>query len=93
MPSWAIRPEFRECRVASVEVKRVQKMAEDDARAAGILYIPGHGDITINEMRCDPGYSNYLNCRMGFEILWDARNKPGRRWEDNPFVTVEHIER
>lgn len=95
MPAWAVRPEFRECRVASVDLKRVQEVTADECKAAGF-------DVTYFEMcseqeRYFRGKSDCTStCDMivrNFRRDFDARNKPGRRWDDNPYVTVERIER
>lgn len=91
MPRWASRLTLT---VTSVKIERLQGISEDDARAEGSLYVPGHGDITPYELWADPGYSNFLNCRQGFEMLWNALHGDGA-WETNPEVVAIsfHVER
>lgn len=81
MPAWASRLTLR---ITNVRIEPLQEISEADARAEGVLYVPGHGDITPFELRADPGYSNYLNCRMGFEALW-SRINDAESWDANPW--------
>jgi hypothetical protein len=94
MPRWASRITAP---VTDVRVQRLQDISEADARAEGVLWVPGHGEITMDDLRADPGYSNFLNCRQGFQYLWDSLNanrkdKDGNRlpyaWDDNPWVVA-----
>lgn len=101
MPRWASRITLI---VTDVRVQRVQDISEDDAKAEGVgLYVPGHGYITEDELRCDPGYSNFLAPRMAFQDLWDSLNaKRGYGWDANPwvaaisfrpiFANIDHVE-
>lgn len=89
MPRWASRITLR---VTGLRVERVQEIAEADARREGVLYVPGHGDITLADLKVDPGYSNYLNCRMGFEVLWNTIHGP-YAWAANDWVSVTSFER
>ena len=89
MPRWASRINLT---VTAVRVEKLQDITEEDARAEGVLYVPGHGDITLAELHADPGYSNYLCCRMGFEALWNSLHGPGA-WDANPSVVVLSFER
>lgn len=73
--------------VTAVKIEPLNDISEEDARAEGVLYVPGHGDITYDELWADPGYSNYLNCRMGFEALWNTLHGEGA-WLDNPAVVA-----
>jgi hypothetical protein len=73
--------------VTAVKIERLQEITEDDARAEGVLYVPGHGDLSPAELSADPGYSNYLNCRLGFWALWDTLHGPGA-WAQNPEVVA-----
>ena len=66
MPAWAVRPELRECKVASVNVHQLRALL-------------------------DGGMSIFEQIVWGHRE-WDARNKPGRRWLDNPYVGVERVE-
>lgn len=84
MPRWASRLTLR---ITNIRLERLHQISEADARAEGVLYVPGHGDITPFELRSDPGYSNYLNCRMGFEALWERVNGPDS-WARNDWVWV-----
>lgn len=72
-------------RITNIRVERLQNISEEDARAEGVLYVLGHGDITPGELRADPGYSTYLNGRMGFEVLWTSING-AESWAANPWV-------
>lgn len=85
MPRWASRLTLL---VTAVKVERLQDISEEDAKAEGAgLYVPGHGFITQDELRGDPGYSNFLAPRLGFEVIWTEINGPGA-WQANPWVAV-----
>lgn len=85
MPRWASRLTLY---VTEVRVERLQDISEADARAEGAeLFVPGHGFITEAELRADPGYSNFLAPRMGFETIWTEINGPDS-WAENPFVAA-----
>lgn len=58
--------------VTSVRAERVQDITEAGAKAEGVVS------------------SWYENARSAFRALWDSINgkKPGRAWEDNPWVWV-----
>lgn len=74
--------------VTDVRVQRLQDISEADARAEGAgLYVPGHGFITEDELRADPGYSNFLAPCLGFEAIWTEINGPGS-WAENPWVAA-----
>jgi len=82
MPRWASRILLE---ITDVRVQRVQDISEEDARAEGVLWVPGHGEITPADLH--EGYSNYLDCRQGFWALWDSINaKRGYGWNANPWV-------
>lgn len=85
MPRWASRLTLI---VTAVKTERLQDITEADARAEGCgLYVPGHGWITRDELRADPGYSNFLAARMGFSLIWEMLY--GRdSWESNPWVVA-----
>ena len=72
-------------KVTGVKVERLQDISEADARAEGVLYVPGHGEISHDELRADPGFSNFLNCRQGFELLWGDLHGH-QAWMANPEV-------
>lgn len=72
--------------ITDVRVERLQDISEADAKAEGAgLYVPGHGFITEAELRADPGYSNFLSPRLGFEAIWREINGDGS-WDANPWV-------
>lgn len=74
--------------VTDVRVERLQEISADDAKAEGAgLYVPGHGFITEWERRADPGYSNFLAPRMGFEAIWSEIHGNGAWWA-NPWVVA-----
>lgn len=74
--------------VTEVKVERLQDISEADAIAEGApLYVCGHGEITEDELRADPGYANFVNRRMGFAVLWDSLHGAGA-WVANPWVVV-----
>lgn len=73
--------------VTATKIERLQDINEKDARAEGVLYVPGHGEITLEELRADPGYSNFLCCRHGFEMLWNEQHGPDA-WDANPEVVA-----
>jgi hypothetical protein len=86
MPRWASRLTLT---VTEVRVQRLQDITETDARAEGVLWVPGHGEITPAELSADPGYSNFLNCREGYQVLWDHLNASrGFGWSTNPWVVA-----
>jgi hypothetical protein len=78
--------------VTEVRVQRLQEISEADAQAEGAgLYVPGHGFITDADLRCDPGYSNFLAPRMGFEAIWAEIYGPDA-WVANPWVAAISFE-
>ena len=86
MPRWASRLTLE---VTDVRVERVQDISEADARAEGVLWVPGHGEITTDDLMADPGYSNFLHCREGYQYLWNSLNaERGYGWDENPWVSV-----
>ena len=89
MPRWASRITLV---VTEVRVQRLHGISEADARAEGILHVPGHGDITPEELLADPGHSNYLNCRMGFREVWSDIHGP-ESWNMNPWVWAVSFEK
>jgi hypothetical protein len=71
--------------LTDVRVQRVQEIGEGDARAEGVLWVPGHGEIAQADL--EEGYSTYLDCRQGFQVLWNSINaKRGFGWDVNPWV-------
>jgi hypothetical protein len=85
MPRWASRITLE---VTAVKVERLQDISKEDAQAEGCgLYVPGHGFITESELSCDPGYSNFLSPRMGFEAIWTEIHGPAS-WDANPWIVA-----
>jgi hypothetical protein len=85
MPRWASRLTLT---ITDVRVQRLQDISEVDAIAEGTgLYVPGHGFVSDEELRADPGYSNYLAPRMGYEAIWSEINGAGS-WDPNPWVVA-----
>lgn len=74
--------------VTDVRVERLQDISEADANAEGCgLYVPGHGFIKHDELSADPGYSNFLAPKMGFEAIWTEING-AKSWAENPWVVA-----
>lgn len=74
--------------VTDVRVERLQEISEEDAKAEGAgLFVPGHGFISESELRTDPGYSNFLSPRLGFETIWSEIHGDGT-WAANPWVVA-----
>lgn len=85
MPRWASRLTLT---VTDVRVQRLQDISEEDAISEGSgLYVPGHGFITEDELRAEPGYSNFLAPRAGFEVIWTEINGLDS-WSANPWVAA-----
>lgn len=82
MPRWASRLTLT---VTDVRVQRLQDISEEDARAEGILYVPGHGEIAPADLY--EGYSNFVNSRMGFEVLWNSFHGSDA-WASNHWVAA-----
>lgn len=85
MPRWASRLTLT---VTDVRVQRLQEISEEDARAEGVLWVPGHGEITRDELMADPGYSNFLNCLEGYAVLWNSLNATRAPWASNPWIVA-----
>jgi hypothetical protein len=72
--------------ITDIRIERVQDISKEDAKAEGVgLYVPGHGFITKDELNADPGYSNFLSPRSGFEMIWNEING-NDAWALNPYV-------
>lgn len=72
--------------VTAVKVERAHEISEADAIAEGCgLYVSGHGFITEEELRTDPGFSNFLSAKTGFEATWMALHGPAS-WAANPYA-------
>jgi len=85
MPRWASRLTLT---VTATKIERLHDISEADAKAEGCgLYVAGHGWITEDELRVDPGYSNYLAPRLGFEDIWRQLHGDDA-WAANPEVVA-----
>lgn len=74
--------------VTAVKIERLQDITEADARAEGCgLYVPGHGWVTRDALRADPGYSNYLCARLGFQDIWQTLHGADS-WDESPWVVA-----
>lgn len=82
MPRWASRLTLT---VTETKIERLNDISEADARAEGVLWVPGHGEVTPTDLH--EGYSNYLNCREGFGELWESLHGAGS-WDANPEVVA-----
>lgn len=75
--------------VTGVRVERLQEISEADAKSEGSpMWVPGHGEVTTAEVNADPGYSNFISYRLGFEMLWESINSKRAPWKSNPWVWV-----
>lgn len=89
MPRWASRMTLV---VTEVRVEKLQEISEADAKVeAAPWYVGGHGVITEEEYRAEPGYQP--SKRAGFEFLWNeihGWNPPA--WAMNPWVAAVSFE-
>lgn len=77
MPRWASRLSLE---ITGVRVERLKEISEADAIAEGFESSADH---------CPPG--TWLNDSISidrFARSWDANNKPGAQWADNPWLWV-----
>lgn len=85
MPRWASRITIV---ITATKVEPLQEISREDAISEGCeFYIPGHGWITRGELHADPGYSNFLSPKMGFEDIWTSLHGP-ESWRSNPEVVA-----
>jgi len=78
MPRWASRLKLR---IMSIRVERVQDITEADAKAEGVVPVPGTE-------------GNSHSYRWPFCLLWDGINAAsGHGWDANPWVWVVGFER
>lgn len=90
MPREACRIRLK---ITDIRVEQLHYISEDDAKAEGSpMYVMGHGVIDNSKLNADPGYSSFINYRMGFEHLWKSINGP-ESWDLNPFVWVISFEK
>jgi len=87
MPRWASRISLE---ITGVHLEQLQDIKESGAKSEGApMWVPGHGEVTMNDVNADPGYANFISYRLGFEMFWDSINaKRGFGWETNPLVWV-----
>ena len=87
LPRWASRLTLE---ITSVRVERLQEITEEDSKAEEVdPYVMGHGPVTREDLRSEPGYHGPRIYRDGFEHVWDSLNKArGYSWESNPWVWV-----
>lgn len=96
MPKWASRITLE---ITSVRVERLQEISLEDAKAEGAHKVATHAGIDNFwsmerphpcEIDSIKGPSLCLGSpQMVFAQAWDQlNNKPGRRWDNNPFVWV-----
>ncbi|MGR4927359.1 hypothetical protein ACIPUD_11185 [Bradyrhizobium sp. CAR08] len=85
MPRWASRITLI---VTAVKIEPLQNISEEDGRREGCaLYAPGHGWVTRDELSADPGCSNLLSGRLGFQDIWTALHGD-ESWQANPWVVA-----
>jgi hypothetical protein len=75
--------------VTATKIEPLQDISESDARAEGApWYVYGHGVISDDEYRMEPGYQP--NKRMGFCQLWNDIHGwgPPSAWDKNPEVVA-----
>ncbi len=80
MPRWACRLTLR---VAEVRDERLQDISGADVLAEG-----------VDNGRSNPTMGQRWETmqRIAFAVLWDSIAKPGKRWADNPPVSVTTFE-
>lgn len=72
--------------ITEVRIERLQEISEEDACAEGApMLVVGHGTITPDDLKAEPGYWSPNLYRAGYEDLWESINGPGS-WEANPWV-------
>lgn len=90
MPKWMARAWLL---VTGVRRERLQDITEADALDEGTpCYVCGQPILATNDDDCACFHGH--GARVSYEVLWDELNpSPGRRWADNPEVTVYMFER
>ena len=80
-----------------MRVERLQEISEEDARAEGIEYVPGHAGKYFR--RYDTKYpkdsATTEGCRsavVSFSTLWESIHGPGS-WDANPWVWMLEFKR
>ena len=91
MPRWASRITLE---ITDIRVERVQEISEEDAKAEGVrLNVDQDGKPLLKLTGARP--IREWTFKEHFADLWDSINgkKPGRSWDDNPWVWVIHFRR
>ena len=75
--------------ITSVRVERLQEISEADALCEGVERITHIGPCRVMGWHDYAGGAGFMSPIESYRTLWSQlNNKPGRRWEDNPFVWV-----
>lgn len=77
MPRWASRLTLE---ITDVRVQRLQEISEEDAQAEGVQW--NDGGPFNNGLPT----TMIVKARDEFRHLWDSVDKPGVKWEANPWV-------
>lgn len=91
MPRWASRITLE---ITDIKVERLQDITEEDAAKEGINQHPyEYADSTYYDER--PEIAGLEANIAAFAGLWDSINgqKPGKTWQDNPWVWVIEFKR
>jgi hypothetical protein len=86
MPRWASR--------LTLELTAVRvEISEEDAKAEGApMFVVGHGQITDDDLKAEPGYWGPSLYRNGYEDLWEGLHG-AESWAANPFCWVLEFRR
>ena len=101
MPRWASRITLE---VADIRVERLQDITEEGAKREGVpdeypipsVYCPRCAGLGSRSLKTiETGCPNCDTAKKRFKNLWDSINsrKPGRAWDDNPWVWVIEFRR
>jgi hypothetical protein len=84
MPRWASRLTLE---VLSVRVERLQEIAEEDAKAEGVLpFAEAYSGISMDQTLTSGERCGDEPHRASFAILWDELNGDRANWKSNPWV-------
>jgi hypothetical protein len=86
MPRWASRITLE---VVSVRVERLQHISEEDAKAEGIMWMPGED---IDGYSAGSGFGHWNTSKDAFWDLWVSINGC-ESWDANPWVWVVEFKR
>ena len=101
MPRWASRILLE---VTDIKVERLQEITEEDAKREGVpdeypipsVYCPRCAGLGSRSLKTiETGCPNCDTAKKRFKNLWDSINgrKPGKTWDDNPWVWVIEFRR